>query len=446
MTKPEGISLRTIHICLVLLALLVSCYLIYSTQSLSAAYQNLSAAAEQALEMHNAASDLMEATDHLTELVQRYTLDGNSAYLHSYFEEALGTRDKAIAKMSSFTEDWESLEQLQHALDRSEKLIESDYYAMRLVISATGLSPIPPELQDIELKEQHAALPAREKKEVAQHLVSDEKYYRQKDLIRADMEESLTMLEDRTREKQAASSALVNQRLRWVRIVTVIQTSAILLGVWMLLRLGVMPILKAVDRIRTDSPIPVIGAKEFRYLAETYNKMYEVYKSSVASLNYKANHDELTKAYNRTGYELLLSKLELEDAAVLLLDIDLFKNVNDSYGHKVGDQVLQKVAAAVTGCFRSSDYVCRVGGDEFVVIMLRAGRAQEKLIAEKVAQINRTLSCPEDGLPPVTLSVGAAFRSESADTKELLEHADLALYETKKKGRNGITFYNAASN
>lgn len=115
MTKPEGISLRTIHTCLVLLALLVSCYLIYSTQSLSAAYQNLSAAAEQALEMHNAASDLMEATDHLTELVQRYTLDGNSAYLHSYFEEALGTRDKAIAKMSSFTEDWESLEQLQHA-------------------------------------------------------------------------------------------------------------------------------------------------------------------------------------------------------------------------------------------------------------------------------------------------------------------------------------------
>ena len=79
-----------------------------------------------------------------------------------------------------------------------------------------------------------------------------------------------------------------------MRIAIIIQTIGILAMIWLTTRLGINPVLKAVDRIRDDSPIPVTGANEFRYLARAYNQMYEAYKKSVERLNFKASHDELT--------------------------------------------------------------------------------------------------------------------------------------------------------
>ena len=442
-TKEKGISLKTIHVCLIVLALLVSCYLIYSTHRLSARFQDLSDATDRYLQVRSATTDLMDATDYLTEMVQRYTLDGDSSYLHSYFEEAFQTRrrENAILKISMYSEEDEAVEKLQNALNQSAKLMERDYYAMRMVAEATGLSPMPEELQDIELQPQHALLPAREKKEAAQHMVSDEDYYREKDKIRKKMRESLAELEQKTHDVQLASETKAKSDLRWVRIVTVVQAAAIMLITWLLAHLGITPIMKAAERLREDSTIPVMGAREFRYLAGTYNNMYDVYKKSVASLNFKANHDELTKAYNRAGYDLLLSSLDLSGAGFLLIDVDLFKGINDTYGHETGDRILQKVAGTLTRFFRSGDYVCRIGGDEFVVIMLQVNRGLRELIENKVTQINEALADTADGLPKISVSVGVAFGEDAEDPKQLYEHADLALYETKRRGRCGVSFY-----
>jgi len=442
-SKEEGISLRTLHIALIVFALAVSCYLIYSTSRLSVTYQELSAATDRSLAVHKAGTELMDAADYLTEMAQRYALDGNSIYLHSYFEEELETRrrEAAIEQISAIAQEPEAIRKLLAAMEHSAALAERDYYAMKLVTVAVGLSPIPEPLQDVALLPQHAALPAYEKKEAAQHMVSDEEYYRQKDLVRNEMRESLAALEEHTRSVQATSEVEVKSDLRWVRIVAIVQAVAIMLVTWLLSELGITPIMKAVDMLREDSPIPVIGANEFRYLAKTYNKMFEVYKSSVASLNFKANHDELTKVYNRAGYDLLMSSLDLSDACLLLIDVDLFKTVNDTYGHETGDRVLQKVAAAVSKYFRTGDYVCRIGGDEFVAIMLKVNRSHRELIASKIEKINGDLADGSDGLPPISVSVGAAFGNESESPAQLYEHADAALYETKRKGRKGISFY-----
>lgn len=443
--KAEGISLRFIHSTLVIIALLVSWFLIYSTFRLSVTFLDVTDATDQYIEMHKAASEMMDATDYLVEMVQRYTLDGNSVYLHNYFEEAFESRrrEAAIEKMSVYDEEKEAVAQLQKALEASAELMERDYYAMRLVIEATGYSPIPEPLLDIELRPEHKPLSAWEKKAAAQHMVSDETYYRKMDRIRADMKESLTKLEEMTRNVQIKSAAYMRSGLRGVRVVTIIQAIAIFLMTWLTARLGITPVLKAVDKIREDSPIPVTGANEFRYLASAYNRMYEAYKSSVANLNYKASHDELTKVYNRAGYDLLLSGLDLRSTSILLLDVDLFKSVNDTYGHEVGDKVLQKVATAITKVFRADDYVCRIGGDEFVAIMLHANRAHKSLIDDKVRRINDALGDTSDGLPAVSVSAGAAFGDESKSPEQLFENADAALYETKRKGRKGVSFYEA---
>ena len=156
---------------------------------------------------------------------------------------------------------------------------------------------------------------------------------------------------------------------------------------------------------------------------------------------YKATHDPLTDVYNRAGYNLLLNKMELWKTIMLLIDTDCFKKINDTYGHETGDNVLKKVAATLTRCFRSEDYVCRIGGDEFVVLMLHSDSDQRDLIISRVQKINSILSAGEDGLPPVTVSVGAADGRNTSYPEQLFEHADRALYETKRGGKNGYTFY-----
>jgi diguanylate cyclase (GGDEF)-like protein len=109
----------------------------------------------------------------------------------------------------------------------------------------------------------------------------------------------------------------------------------------------------------------------------------------------------------------------------------------------VGDRILCKVAAVVGKHFRNNDCVCRIGGDEFVTIMLHSGRAHQELIAGKVEQINTELRDTADGLPQISVSAGVAFGEEAATTQQLFEHADAALYETKRRGRKGVSFYHA---
>ena len=155
---------------------------------------------------------------------------------------------------------------------------------------------------------------------------------------------------------------------------------------------------------------------------------------------YKATHDSLTSLYNRAGYDLLRTSLDLKTTCLLLIDIDSFKSVNDTYGHETGDRILQKTADTIKRNFRSNDYACRIGGDEFVVFMTRASEQQRQFITSRVERINRELGQPADGLPPVSVSVGIAHGKQAKDQSELFDLADRALYETKRRGKRGLTF------
>lgn len=156
---------------------------------------------------------------------------------------------------------------------------------------------------------------------------------------------------------------------------------------------------------------------------------------------YNATHDSLTKVYNRAGYDLLLSHLDLKTTLLLLIDGDEFKSINDRYGHEVGDRVLQKIARTIQHSFRSEDMVCRIGGDEFVVLMHYAGPAQFGLVRERIRHINALLADTSDGLPPISISGGVATGEQVDSGTELYEHADSALYETKRTGRGGMTVF-----
>lgn len=440
--KGKGISLRTIHFWLIVGAVVISGLMFFSTYRMSASFRNLTQASEQQIELRKAARELMDASDYLTEKVQRFTIHGDRRFLEEYFSEAFEAhhREEAIERMSVGAASTQALARLQNAMESSLELMKQEYYAMRLVIEAKGYTEYPEELRSVELSKEDQALSAEDKMRRATELVLNEDYYALKDQIRENMKASLDELEEMAYDTDASALESLRDEMLFVRIVIVLQAIGIVCMVWLTSRLGIHPVLNAVERIKEDSPIPEIGANEFRYLARTYNKMYEVYKNSLEHLNFKASHDELTGAYNRAGYDLLVSSLDLSSIYMILIDVDNFKTINDTYGHETGDRVLIKVVDTLKNNFRSDDYVCRMGGDEFVVLAVHATAMQHHLLETKITQINKELEITDDGLPATSISAGIVHGLPDKDADMLLHEADEALYETKHRGKHGFTF------
>jgi len=159
-----------------------------------------------------------------------------------------------------------------------------------------------------------------------------------------------------------------------------------------------------------------------------------------------ARYDSLTHALSR-GYvtELALHDVALarrhgRPLAVAMLDIDHFKQVNDTYGHAVGDVVLRAMVAACKNCLRSSDYLGRIGGEEFVCVMPEAAADDAMTCAERIRKEVAATRTPTDAGPlRVTVSIGVAVFDQAHDTWDaLLCAADAALYQAKNAGRDRI--------
>lgn len=443
--NKHGVSLRMVYLWLIVITVIVFIFSIISVCFLTTTFFSLSSAARERVTLDNAAHELMDASDYLTEKVQRFTIDGNVRFMNEYFKEAFETnrREEAIEKMSIDSKSKSALTKLQKAMDASVALMNQEYYAMRLVIEAKGITEYPEILKSVELSQADKMLSSDEKMRLATSTVLNDDYYVQKDLIRSNMQESLNELETLSKNEESDAFNHLYRQLIIVLFMSIIQTALILLIVALTSNLGIKPVLKAVEKIKMDHPIPEIGANEFRYLANTYNKMYAIYKTSLERLNFKASHDELTGAYNRSGYDLLLSSVDLKTTHMLLFDLDNFKSINDTYGHETGDHVLQKLVNCLKTNFRMDDYICRIGGDEFVVFMVHSSDIQKNLIINKIDHINKQLQDVKDGLPPITVSVGIVHGSAVANNSNLFQKADEAMYNSKQHGKKTYTFYSA---
>ena len=159
--------------------------------------------------------------------------------------------------------------------------------------------------------------------------------------------------------------------------------------------------------------------------------------------------DDLTGLYNRRYFDrhlsVMLSKAQEQDRdmALMILDIDHFKTVNDTHGHDVGDKVLKEFAVRLKRNIRGVDLACRFGGEEFVVLMPDTDMRQAEAVAERVREAiaERGFEVP-DGRPlNVTVSAGVALNESLGDTPEtLVKRADVALYRAKREGRNRVVF------
>ena len=155
--------------------------------------------------------------------------------------------------------------------------------------------------------------------------------------------------------------------------------------------------------------------------------------------------DSLLNVYNRCHLEQRLpeefasARRYGHDLAVLMIDIDHFKAVNDTFGHQVGDQVLQKVACLIKRSIREADILCRYGGEElFLMFPHTSGHAA----LSKAERIRGDIAKAQTHSQPVTVSIGVtALTAEIAAPEELLWQADMALYRAKQEGRNRCVFF-----
>jgi diguanylate cyclase (GGDEF)-like protein len=172
-------------------------------------------------------------------------------------------------------------------------------------------------------------------------------------------------------------------------------------------------------------------------------------KESDERIRYLATHDGLTTLPNRVMFSQLLSvaiqtaRRYQRNFAVLFIDLDRFKTVNDTLGHEAGDKLLQEIATRLTGCLRASDVVARLGGDEFVVLVQEVNETEEVgMVARKILSAVLQPVVISGQECRVTGSIGICMYPDGGqDEQSLMKNADIAMYLAKEEGKNNFQFY-----
>jgi len=193
-------------------------------------------------------------------------------------------------------------------------------------------------------------------------------------------------------------------------------------------------LVSTIDKTRTQHKAL---SKELNATQQEMNML----KGKLASSRQEARVDALTGLLNRRGCDEELQALNIDDThSSLAIDIDHFKKVNDTFGHSIGDKVIQRVAKAIESQIGEEDIAVRFGGEEFVVVMVHKNLNQAKKIAENIRNTIANLKLVQREsntyLPPISVSIGIAQNKEATNWVSLFNQADQALYQAKNAGRN----------
>jgi len=188
--------------------------------------------------------------------------------------------------------------------------------------------------------------------------------------------------------------------------------------------------------------------EEIQNFIAIYTNLEEIIKMEEKA-NFLAYHDSLTKLPNRTQFEsqivdiLELAKAEKEKVAILFIDLDRFKVINDTLGHHIGDEMLVQLAQRIKAQLNGGALLARIGGDEFVVVMnLKENKKDAGMLADKLLAIIREPILIHDYHLNTTASIGiAVYPDDGEDRNEIVKHADSAMYHAKDKGKDNYQFY-----
>lgn len=433
----------------VLVTILLGILLVFVSAECTRQFAVLQTATDEYIECENQARALQAASDYLAEQVRLFVVTGQREYMDLYFTEKDETQrqEKAFAYLEEKFDGTTSLESLKTALNSTRNLSYTDRYAMRLAAEAylADRASWPEAIRAVALHESDQEMSDADKLRKAQQLVFSDQYQTLRENINDNVAACTQDLSNQTKNRQNNAATVFADIYLKFEVCVVVLILLVLMMCAIIRHLIVKPLLLYGKSIREGVIFPVVGAAELQTLAETYNQVYLENQETQKLIRHEAEHDALTDALNRGSFEKILSIYEKgqSDFAMILCDVDSFKTVNDTYGHAVGDEILKKVATLLQKTFRSIDYVCRIGGDEFAVIMVDMSTDLAYTIKEKIDMANDLLSNPADGLPSISLSVGVAFSDRKNPGESIFKDADHALYHIKEHGKHGCGVYGA---
>lgn len=444
--KKRGIYLRRVGIILFSATLILIFSVIRIMFDCSQKFKRVEEVADQYIVCEAAAKDLQDGSDYLTEQVRLFADTGKQEYMQNYFTEINETmrRNHAITSVEKYFNGTGTLESLKSAMDQSLNLMNSEFHSMKLICEAYGyITDIPKEVSEYALYPHEALMTSEEKTELARTLVTNDDYQNTKNAIILGTSGCMDSLISITQQEQEKAEKKFSTALGLADRLIILVGLLVILSVIFILKYVVYPLKEFDNCMESNSLFPIKGSAEIRKLAATYNQIYEENEHNQKLLRHEAEHDSLTGVLNRRSFEQLLKLHETEKPpfALIMFDVDNFKDFNDTYGHEVGDKVLKKVANAIKTSFRSTDYAFRIGGDEFALIMVDISKEYEYMIIRKLEMLQQFLRDTSDGLPLITLGIGVAFSNRENPGDSLFKDTDKALYYVKKHGRNGYSFY-----
>ena len=429
----KKISLKVLYYIIAGLGALILAALVLNTVRIFGSYKDLDEALDEYASAQADARELTLASDYLTAQVRGFALSPEMEFVDNYFEEANVTkrRDRAVEKIRSrISHDGEeSIGYLERSLELSRELMKTEFYAFVLGLDAAGYDAgsMPEELRSVKLSEEDAALDRNGKLARARELVFGQDYEK----VKNEIDENAAACTDKLMDTMRASGEKYSEVLKSRLMIEFSLMTAMLIVIVLYLvftdSFVLKPIGSFIESVQGNKRFEYDGLREMSFLSSSYNEMLERTREDTSKLAYDAMHDALTDLYNRAGYEEIMQTHENDRMAFLILDIDKFKEFNDMYGHAVGDSVLKRVAAVLKKNFRSEDYICRIGGDEFAVIMVNADSSLKELVKGKLKRIADELREENDSVPGATLSVGVAFSDREDPQGSIFEDADKAL-------------------
>lgn len=448
----NGIKTSTLNLAFIITEFLLSIIVCYTFIIGVKNYDNFYSVVTDFADTNKTIINYNMYVDNLERQCKQYVVTKDTIELESYSKDLQYFLEVREEYLTFFQDDLkldaDTFASFKASFKESDKLIKDDLYSAKLVWvathkdTATMSGNIKEVLENVELSSEDKMLSDSSKITKAMGILFGSTYSKNK--------QSLKDFVEKTYKGILKEAGFVQQQKEenskiyiYIFSISLILLLLVMLAYICCIMIFVInPINNQTKMIEKGQKMDEEGAYESRYIAKAYNSLLDKNEIKASILKHKAEHDFLTGLINTAGFEQIKKAfLDYDDSlAFLLIDIDFFKNINDTYGHTVGNDVLKKIARLLSEQFRNSDYVARIGGDEFAVLMTKIGETPEEVILNKISNLNSILQNVDDSLPSVSLSVGVSL-SQKGFKEEMIKQADEALYKVKKGGRCNCSFY-----
>lgn len=443
-SKFKAVSIRTFGIIMIVIAFIMTLILQYSIH-------DVKVASEQTQEFTNIYIDgqislitVKSDSDRMIERVRSFVATGNEEFLQEYVENLIDqeTRSKSFEETINKLKNTASYDRLLSAIDHINEMIVLEMHSIKLAIDGYGIdgSKYSKNLDLPELSAEEKKLSDSEKIAEANDLLYNDVYQSVRDNFVEDIDHCIDELTQITSQYREDSYDIITQQQNRQRLAVTASLLLVIGNVILFWIYIVRPLITNTNHIEKGEYLEVKGLEEVQILSDAYNRMYERVERDKEKLSYEASHDSLTGLLNRNAYNFQLRQLDGKDFCFILLDVDDFKGFNDTYGHDVGDKVLQKISRVLSTNVRSEDLIFRLGGDEFAIVLQGVRNENRDVIEKKMEKIRNDLLKKDDDTPVIRISLGASFSDGKLDIDKKYKEADIALYRAKEE-KNKLVFY-----